>query len=117
MSITKCNIIVTAIMLNMAPTAVFSASGGSQLNAWCDASKLTSAAGRRDHRHLMGYIQGSTDALIAHREACPPDSATVGHGVELVCDYVATHRHEWNSTKFSLAKSALSNAFPCSRQN
>jgi hypothetical protein len=108
--------LLAAIMLATFPTAALSASGGTQLAAWCDARKLDSAQGRRDHRHLMGYVQGATDALIEHREACPPDNATVGHGVELVCAYVAAHRQDSTSTKFALTKAALAKAYSCTKR-
>ena len=109
-------IILAFITLTIAPTAALPASGGAQLNAWCGARQQNTSNARRDYRHLMGYVQGATDAMIEHHEACPPDSATVGHGVDLVCQHVASNRQRWTSSKYRLTKDALAKAFPCPKE-
>jgi hypothetical protein len=107
------SIILAAATLLTLPTAVLPASGGAQLSAWCDARLRAGPSGRADHRHLMGYVQGATDALIEHHEACPPDEANVGHGVDIVCRYVASKQRWGSLSKYMLTKEALAKAFPC----
>lgn len=109
-------IVLAIIALVAVPDAALPASGGTQLNAWCDSSRHQGPSARTDHRHLMGYIQGATDGLIDHREACPPDDANVGHGVDIVCRYVTNNRTRWSSSKYTLVRDALSKAYPCAKR-
>jgi hypothetical protein len=108
--------LLAIIALVGVPTAAMPASGGAQLSAWCGSVQHEGPSARRDHRHLMGYVQGATDAMIDHREACPPDDANVGHGVDIVCRYVANNRQRWSSSKYLLARDALAKAFPCPKR-
>lgn len=108
----SASILWALIAMGALPTDGFAASGGTQLNAWCGSQKHGASA-RGDHRHLMGYVQGASDALIDHREACPPDSATVDHGVQVLCRYVAQNPQRWSSTKFALTREAFAKAYPC----
>ncbi len=104
------------VAIAVLPTAALSASGGKQLSAWCNSRQQQGSRARNDQRHLMGYVQGATDALIDHDEACPPDSATVGHGVDILCRYVAQNPQRWSSSKFALTRDAFAKAYPCARR-
>ena len=110
------SIVLAVITLVILPPPALSASGGAQLSAWCGSSQHSGSSARGDYRHLMGYVQGAADALIEHREACPPDEANIGHGVDIVCRYVAANRQLWSSTKYVLTRDALAKAFPCSKR-